>query len=165
MNSPADSLALSNLGADAGISSLNVADIPQNIRTGDATARQAYVQGLAFEDVLVNELTQQMSSTISGSTDGSSSSDYDSSAGGSSGSGLSGSGSSAFSSLIPQALTSGIMDDGGLGIADQLAASLDPSLAYATASTSGADTSAANSSDNDDSNAGGSTPGAGQVGL
>jgi len=124
LSSP-DNFSLANLGAQAGIPSLNVADIPANVRNGDKTARQAYVEGLAFEQVLVNQLTQQMAGTLSGSTS------PDGSATGGSGSGLL-SGASAFQSLIPQALTQGIMAGGGVGIAESFAASVDPALGRPT---------------------------------
>lgn len=126
-----DNLSLASLGADAGIPSLNVADIPANVRDGNQQAREAYVEGLAFEQILVGELTQQMASTLSGSTgvDGTSSYyGYDSTGSDSSSSGIGLSGASAFGSMIPQALTEGIMAGGGLGIADEIAAAVDPSI-------------------------------------
>lgn len=124
---PTSNLSLASLGADAGIPELNVADIPQNIRTGNAKAREAYVEGLAFENVLVNELTQRLSSALG--SDGSGSGDGDASgSAGAGGSALGGTDASGYASLIPQALSSGIMDAGGLGIADELAESFDPTL-------------------------------------
>ena len=36
---------------------------PASIRNGDQAAKKAYQEGLAFEDVLVNQLAQEMSST------------------------------------------------------------------------------------------------------
>ncbi len=76
MSSAAD-ISLSQIGTDAGISNLNQAAIPANIRNGDSKAKQAYSEGLAFEDVLVNQLSQQLANTMYGgsSPDGSSSSD------------------------------------------------------------------------------------------
>lgn len=121
-----NSFALGSLGADAGIPSLNVADIPANVRNGDQRARQAYVEGLAFEQVLVNQLTKQMASSMTDS--GSSSTDPGSSADGSGGAGAGLAGASAFSSLIPQALTQGIMSGGGLGLAEEFATAVDPSI-------------------------------------
>ena len=121
-------ITLGTIGSAAGIPNLNVADIPANVRDGDSKAMQAYSEGLAFEDVLVNELAQQLSNTMyggsgSGGSGGDSSSDGDSSSNG----GLL-SGASAYASLIPQTLTSSIMDGGGLGIAEQFAQEFDPSL-------------------------------------
>lgn len=116
-----DNLSLASLGTQAGIPSLNIADLPANVRNGDKTARQAYAEGLAFEQVLVNQLTRQMATSMSGtaSSDGTA-------MGGSGSSGLAG--ASAFSSLIPQALTQSIMSGGGLGVAEEFAASVDPAL-------------------------------------
>ena len=132
MSSAVD-ISLSQIGTDAGISNLNQASIPANIRNGDSKAMQAYSEGLAFEDVLVNELSQQLANTMYGGSGSDSSSSSDGSGGtdgssdGSSSGGLL-SGASAYASLIPQTLTSSIMDGGGLGIAEQFAQELDPSL-------------------------------------
>lgn len=119
-----DNLSLASLGSQAGVPSLNVADIPANVRNGDKRAREAYAEGLAFEQVLVTQLTRQMASTLDGSN---SAAGTGNPMGGSSSGALSG--ASAFSSLIPQALTQGIMSGGGLGIAEEFAASVDPALA------------------------------------
>ncbi len=112
---------------------------PQSIRTGDQAAKKAYQEGLAFEDILVNQLAQQMTQTVpglsgnddglGGTTDGSDPST--SSAGGLA---SSDSGISAYSSLLPQALTSSIMSGGGTGIAMEIAKSIDPTLAHAKGS-------------------------------
>jgi Rod binding domain-containing protein len=132
MSSSSD-ITLGTIGVNAGIQNLNVADIPANIRNGNSKAMQAYSEGLAFEDVLVNELSQQLANTMYGGSglDGDSSSSdgtdsSDSSDGSSSGGMLSG--ASAYASLIPQTLTSSIMDGGGIGVAEQFAQQLDPSL-------------------------------------
>jgi hypothetical protein len=132
MSSSSD-ITLGTIGVNAGIQNLNVADIPANIRNGDSKAKQAYSEGLAFEDVLVNELSQQLANTMYGGSglDGDSSSSdgtdsSDSTDGSSSGGMLSG--ASAYASLIPQTLTSSIMDGGGIGVAEQFAQELDPSL-------------------------------------
>lgn len=140
--SSSDINSLSSIGANAGIPSLNVAYIPANIRNGNKQAQQAYTEGLAFEQVLVNQLTTQLAGTMgsdsSDPTDGSSDGSSDSSGGL-----LSGSSSSAYSSMIPSALTSSIMDGGGLGLAEEFAQTIDPSLsdpaASASASTPSAD--------------------------
>jgi hypothetical protein len=82
----------------------------------------------------MQQLTQQMASTVTSpggdsSTDGS---------GGSSGSSSNDSGSggilgsdpstSAFAGLIPTALTQSIISSGGVGIADRLARAIDPAI-------------------------------------
>jgi hypothetical protein len=126
MSGANSNINLGTIGSTAGIPTLNAADIPANIRNGDSRAMQAYSEGLAFENMLVNELTQQLSKTMSGGD----SSSPDPSGGSSSGSAGGGmlSGLSAYASLIPQALSSSIMSGGGLGMAEKFAQELDPSL-------------------------------------
>ena len=88
------------------------------------SAKQAKQVGLAFEQMLVNQLAQQMASTASApgsSPDGSSSPST---------SGLMGSdpASSAYAQMIPSVLTSSLMSAGGTGIAQQVAQAIDPAL-------------------------------------
>ncbi len=104
---------------------INPATEPAFVRHGDAAAKKAYQEGLGFEDVLVNQLSQELAKTVSSpSSDGSS--------GGSTSGGSAMLGgdpaTSAFSSMIPQTLTNAIMSSGGLGVAAQLARSLDPAI-------------------------------------
>jgi hypothetical protein len=133
--SSSNSNSIASIGANAGIPSLNVADIPANIRNGNTQAQQAYTEGLAFEQVLVNQLTTQLANTMGSSsldpTDGSSDGSSDSSSGL-----LGGSSSSGYSSMIPSALTSSIMDGGGLGLAEEFAQTIDPALSDPAASAS-----------------------------
>ena len=110
---------------------------PASIRNGGQAAKNAYATGLGFEQMLVGELTQQMTATISGTgsdSDGLGGTTDD-------GSGLGGASSdpaaSAYSSLLPQALSSGLMSSGGTGIAMQIAQSLDPALASGAAAAAG----------------------------
>jgi hypothetical protein len=95
------------------------------------SAKQAKQVGLAFEQMLVNQLAQQMASTASAPGDGASA-DGSSTDGSSMGatSGLMGSdpASSAYAQMIPSVLTSSIMSAGGTGIAQQVAQSIDPAL-------------------------------------
>jgi Rod binding domain-containing protein len=110
---------------------IDPANEPAAVRNGDQKAKNAYETGLAFENVFVNELAQQMAATVPGldgsssgssdSTGGSSDSSSDSSSDGSGGLG-------AYSSLLPQTLASSIMSSGGTGIALQIAQSIDPGL-------------------------------------
>lgn len=119
----ATALPASNLPA------IDQAREPAVIRNGDAAAKKAYQEGLAFENILVNQLAQELTKTVPG-LDGSSNdglggtSDSSGGAGGSGGSG----GLGAYASLLPDALTSGLMSGGGTGIAMQVARSLDPAL-------------------------------------
>jgi len=144
MSAAGSDINLGTIGSAAGIPTLNVADIPANIRNGDSKAMQAYSEGLAFEDVLVGELTQQLSKTMyGGSGDGAAGDGTGVGSGGADGSDSGGSGGgmlgglSAYASLIPQALTSSIMSGGGLGIAEQFAKELDPSLLTQSSSAGG----------------------------
>ena len=110
---------------------VNAAAEPAVIRGGDAAAKQAYQAGLAFEQVLIQQLGQELSQTVSApsQTDGGSG---DSSSDGSSDSttGLLGGDptNNVYSQLLPNALTSSVMSAGGTGIALQLAESIDPAL-------------------------------------
>jgi hypothetical protein len=110
---------------------IDPANEPAAIRTGDKKAQDAYKTGLAFENVLVNELAQQLSATVpglDGSDDGLGGTSDDSSDAGSTG-GVGGAGGlGAYSSLLPQTLTTSIMSGGGTGIAMQIAKSIDPAL-------------------------------------
>jgi hypothetical protein len=112
---------------------IDASNEPADIRNGNATAQKAYQEALGFENILVQQLTQQLASTVSSpSDDGSSGDGSDDSSSGSSGSsgGILGSdpSTSEFASMIPTALTQSIMSSGGLGIAQQLAQAIDPSI-------------------------------------
>jgi len=106
---------------------INAALEPADIRNGNAQAKQAYQEALGFEDVLMQQLTQQLASTVI--SPGGDSSDSGDSSGSSSG-GMLGfePSTNAFASLIPTALTQSIMSGGGTGMADQLARALDPQI-------------------------------------
>jgi hypothetical protein len=107
---------------------------PASVRNGDQKAKNAYQTGLAFENVLVNQLAQQLSATVpglDGSDDGLGGTSGDSSDGSSSGGsgGVGGGGGlGAYSSLLPQTLATSIMSGGGTGIAMEIAKSIDPGL-------------------------------------
>jgi hypothetical protein len=107
------------------------ANEPAAIRNGDKKAQDAYKTGLAFENVLVNELAQQLAATVpglDGSDDGLGGTSDDSSAAGSTGGVGGGGGLGAYSSLLPQTLASSVMSGGGTGIAMEIAKSIDPAL-------------------------------------
>ncbi len=118
--------------------------LPASVRTGNASAQQAYQTGLAFEQMLVQQLSQELTNAASGSNagDGSDGSN-DGSTDGTSGLMGSDPASSMYSQLLPTALSSGIMSAGGIGIAQQLASSLDPSLAAGASASPSAPGSAA----------------------
>jgi hypothetical protein len=129
--------ALSSVSLGSALPATNTAPLdpalePESIRNGNQAAKNAYQTGLAFENVLMNELAQAMTATVpglSGDDDGLGGSSDSSSAGSSGGLTGSDSGISAYSSLLPQALTSSVMSGGGTGMAMQIAQSLDPALA------------------------------------
>ena len=98
--------------------------LPADIRGGDAKAKKAYQEALGFEDILVNQLTQQLAQTVVSPSDDGSGNSSDSS-GGILGSDPS---TSMFASMIPTALTQSIMSSGGVGVADNLARAIDPAI-------------------------------------
>jgi Rod binding domain-containing protein len=95
---------------------------PAAIRNGDTAAKQAYQVGLSFEQMLVDQLSQQLTATagLDGSTDGSS----DDSSGATGTDAATG----AYAQMLPDALSSSVMSGGGLGVAAQIAQSIDPAL-------------------------------------
>jgi Rod binding domain-containing protein len=129
------SLAASALGSSTSVPVVNQALEPASVRDGSATVKQDYNEALSFESVLVNQLCQQLvaSSGLSGSDAGADTSSDDSSAGSSGDAGL-----GDFASMLPSALTSAIMSDGGLGLAAQLLPSLEAANASGSANTQGA---------------------------
>jgi Rod binding domain-containing protein len=108
---------------------VDAANEPADIRNGNTAAKNAYQEALGFEDVLVQQLTQELASTVTSPTDSGSSGDGSGDSSNSSG-GILGSdpSTSGFASMIPSALTQSIMSSGGLGIAAQLAQSIDPAI-------------------------------------
>jgi Rod binding domain-containing protein len=118
---------LSSTGSSLSPATVDTALEPASVRNGDQTAKSAYQAGLAFEQLLVNQLAQQLTATASSADDGS---DDSSDGGGGSAGGLMGSdpASSTYAQMLPQALTTGVMSAGGLGIAAQIAASIDPAV-------------------------------------
>jgi len=147
-NTSISSIDPSLLGAST--PAINESLLPTDIRNGTPAAKQAYNEALGFEQILVNELTQQLAATASGSTDGSDdglggdgSSDDGSST--DSASGLLGSdpSSSIYAQLLPDALTSSLMSSGGTGMALEIAKALDPSIGTASAAAANTTTPAA----------------------
>lgn len=114
---------------------MDPAQEPASVRNGNQAAKNAYQEGLAFEDVLVNELAQELTATVpglNGSSNGLGGSSSGDGLGGGTGStsGLDSSGGlGAYASLLPQTLTSSIMSAGGTGLAMQIAQDIDPALA------------------------------------
>jgi Rod binding domain-containing protein len=97
--------------------------LPPDVRAAGAKGEQLYSAALGFEQMLTQELTNQLASQMQG-TDGSDSSDgsNDSSDDPSNQSIFPSddSSSSMYGQMLPQALSDGITQAGGLGIAHQL---------------------------------------------
>jgi hypothetical protein len=96
-----------------GLPVLNQALEPSWVRHGSAAIQSDYQNALSFEQTLVEQLTQTMSSA---GTEGESSGEGEAGEGGASG---------ALSAELPQALSAGIMSAGGLGLAAQLTRGLE----------------------------------------
>jgi hypothetical protein len=110
---------------------------PAVVRNGNSAAKNAYATGVAFEDMLVNQLAQEMTATVpglGGSSDGPGASGSDGLGGtdatGGDQTSLGGSSLGAYSSLLPQTLATAIESGGGTGMALQIAQSIDPTLAH-----------------------------------
>jgi Rod binding domain-containing protein len=87
---------------------------PAWVRKGSAATQKAYETALAFEQMLVEELSQSL--TASSGLGGESGVEGESTEGSPGSGGASG----PLSSMLPQALTSGVMSAGGLGLAAQM---------------------------------------------
>jgi len=87
---------------------------PAWVRRGSAATQQDYATALSFERVLVEQLTKSLAAT---SGLGGQSAEVGESAQGAE---PSDAGSSQLSSLLPGALSSGVMNAGGLGLAAQM---------------------------------------------
>jgi Rod binding domain-containing protein len=132
--------------ATASLPPIDAASEPADIQNGNTAAKNAYQEALGFEDVLVQQLTQDLASTVTSPSDDGSSDDGSDDSSDSSG-GILGSdpSTSGFASLIPTALTQSIMSSGGLGIAAQLAQSIDPAIGTPQGEATTSSTSASSS--------------------
>jgi len=121
--------------------------LPPDVRAAGAKGEQLYKAALGFEQLLTQELTDQLAQTMQG-TDGSDGSDAtDSSSDDGSGDpstqsifSMDGGSSPVMSQMLPQALSDGITQAGGLGIAHQLYLMLAQSTGLTTSSGSGTTT-------------------------
>jgi len=97
--------------------------LPPDVRKAGAKGEQLYKAALGFEQLLTQELTDQLAQTMQGTDDADSS---DSSSDGSDDPStqsifsMDGGSSPVMSQMLPQALSDGITQAGGLGIAHQL---------------------------------------------
>jgi hypothetical protein len=97
-----------------GLPIVNQATEPEWVRKGSPDTQKAYESALSFEETLVEQISKTLTSTsdLSGESEGESGSEE--------GSG----GNSALSSMLPQALTTSVMDAGGLGLAAEMTRNL-----------------------------------------
>ncbi len=118
--------------------------LPPDVRKAGAKGEQLYKAALGFEQLLTRELTDQLAQTMQGTddTDSSDDSSGDGSDDPSTQSIFSMGGSSpVVSQMLPQALSDGITQAGGLGIAHQLYLMLAQSTGLTTPSGSTTQTS------------------------
>lgn len=122
-------MSISPTTGQSGLPSVNETLEPEWVRHGSQATQKAYETALSFEQTLVEQLSKSLAATTKTEGEGEGS-----------GEGESGGGSAAtsqLSSTLPQALSSGIMNAGGLGLAAQLTRDLPGAEATKTASTSG----------------------------
>jgi Rod binding domain-containing protein len=107
-----------------GLSIADEAHAPAAVRNGSATVKKAYASAQGFEEMLLQQLSQSMlqSSGLGGEGGSEGEEGSEGSSGGEGG---------MLTSLLPQALTEGVMREGGLGLATQLMSSLDPAAGAA----------------------------------
>ncbi len=99
--------------AATGLPAANQALEPEWVRRGSAATQKAYASALAFEQTLVEQLSQSLTSASGlSSQEGEPGSEEAGSGGGAA--------ASELSSMLPQALSAGIMNAGGLGMAAQM---------------------------------------------
>ncbi len=103
-------------GTAAGLPIASQALEPKWVRDGSSSTKKAYESALAFEQVLVEQLAKSLAQT--GGVDAESGQEGTGSSEEEGGSAQAGAGE--LSSLLPQALTGGVMRAGGLGMAAQM---------------------------------------------
>lgn len=81
--------------------------LPTDIRTAAPARKDAYEAGLGFERLLVQQLSQSLTDSARDAMGG----------------------DSPYASLLPDALTDGVMGGGGLGLARQMADAIQPATA------------------------------------
>jgi len=88
----------------AGLPPIDQSLLPADIRTAAPARKDAYEAGLGFERLLVQQLSQSLTDSARDALGG----------------------DSPYASLLPDALTDGVMTSGGLGLARQLADAIQP---------------------------------------
>ncbi len=105
----------------AGVPVVNQALEPSWVRHGSASTQKAYETALSFEQTLVEQLSRSLTAT-SGLAGGSPQEGESSGEEGEAS--ATGANSGELSSLLPQALTTSVMNAGGLGLAAQMTRAL-----------------------------------------
>jgi Rod binding domain-containing protein len=103
----------------AGEPVVNQALEPAWVRHGSQSTQKAYESALSFEQTLVEQLSKSLADTsgLGGESEGESGSEE--------GSSSSDAGASQIASMLPQALSAGVMNAGGLGMAAQMTRELE----------------------------------------
>jgi hypothetical protein len=101
-----------------GLPIVNQASEPSWVRHGSTSTQKAYQTALAFEQTLVEQLARSLTASSGLGGESGESGEEGGSAGGEAQSG-------ELSSTLPQALASGVISGGGLGLAAQLTQSLE----------------------------------------
>lgn len=87
-----------------GLPPIDASQLPADIRQAPQARRDAYAAALGFEQMLVQQLTESLSSSARSAMGG----------------------ESPYASLMPTAMADGVMDAGGLGLARQLTDAIAP---------------------------------------
>jgi len=115
-------------GAQSTTAALARASEPAFVREGSAALKSAYQEGVGFEEMLMEELTHSLAATTGiGSSEGEGGEANAGVGGGEEEGGAGGASEGAMlSSLVPRALSEGVVAGGGLGLASQLAREIAP---------------------------------------
>lgn len=117
----------------SGLPPIDASQLPADVRNATPARKQAYEAGLGFEQLLVQQLSQSLVDSANDPSSGDPSADPTDSTDSTGGLG----GGSPYASLLPDALTSGVMDAGGLGLARQLMDAMVTSPAGGSLATAG----------------------------
>jgi Rod binding domain-containing protein len=115
------------------VAPVDQAQLPADVQKAGPQARQLYATALSFEQMLVEQLTQQLDTSNpngDGSSDGSDSGDGTDD-------GSSDATSAMYTQMLPSAFAQSITGAGGIGLADELYKSLSTSLPKTATGTTG----------------------------
>ena len=97
----------------AGLPPVDRTQLPADIRQASPARQDAYTGALAFERLLVQQLTESLAASARDALGG----------------------DSPYASLLPEAMADGVMSGGGLGLARQLADAITPAQEPSPAAT------------------------------